>query len=116
MVSYRKGRRDMPGRRAEYTTEVIGNVICLVELDKANLITNDADRVIEDLHQRFGDLGDYRVIYRDAAGTWDELAVTGNRFHGFKSINERSQAAALAAVSQQGPEEAPHPQDSYRTG
>ncbi|KAB1071585.1 hypothetical protein [Methylobacterium planeticum] len=106
----------MPERRARYDTEVIGNVICLVELDNANSITSDADRVIEDLHQRFGDLGSYRIIYRDTTGTWDELAVTGDQFRGFKSINERSQAAALAAVSRQGSDEAPHPQDSYRTG
>ncbi|GJE44085.1 hypothetical protein AEGHOMDF_3271 [Methylobacterium soli] len=106
----------MPGRRAEYTTEVIGNVICLVDLDKAESITNDAVHVIEDLHKRFGDLSGYRVIYRDTAGTWDELAVMENRFQGLKSVNERSQAAAVAKVAQQVSEEAPHPQDSYRTG
>jgi len=106
----------MPGRRAEYTTEVVGTVICLVDLDKAKSITNDADHVIRDLHQRFGDLSGFRVIYLDTMGTWDEIAVTENRFHGFKSVNERSQAAALARVSQQASEEASHPQDSYRTG
>lgn len=106
----------MPGRRAEYTTEVIGNVICLVDLAKAESITNDADQIIGDLHQRFGDLSGFRVIYLDTMGTWDEIAVLENRFHGFKSVNERSQAAALAKVSHPTSEEAPHPQDNYRTG
>jgi RPA family protein len=46
------------------------------------------------------DLAQYRVIYRDTRGIWDQILVdpTGH-FAGFSSLNERELSAALARLT-----------------
>ena len=58
--------------------------IVLVDLDEGMTITNDAERVVEDLvkleiYERPG----ARVVYRDTAGEWAELLVLERKFNGF---------------------------------
>ena len=85
--------------RAIYSRTVHGNVIALIDHDQGKSVTNDAENVIADLAASF-DLSQYRVIYRDTRGIWDELLVdrTGH-FAGFSSINERDLPVALAKLT-----------------
>ncbi|HEX6440966.1 MAG TPA: hypothetical protein VF007_02190 [Stellaceae bacterium] len=86
--------------RAVYSRTVHGNVIAIIDHDQGRSVTNDADNVIADLAAQGFDLSRYLVIYRDTRGIWDQLLVdrTGH-FAGFRSINERDLAAALAKVT-----------------
>jgi hypothetical protein len=59
----------------------------------------EAENVIKDLAATF-DLSKFRVIYKDTLGLWDELLVDSTgRFAGFRSINERELADALARLN-----------------
>ncbi|WP_445500643.1 DUF6011 domain-containing protein [Microvirga sp. G4-2] len=90
---------DLFGNRPCYTCELVGDVICIVDLDRGGKsVTNDAENVIEDLVADGYDLSKLRVIYKDTLGIWDELVVRDGRFAGFKSINERSRDAALGKI------------------
>jgi hypothetical protein len=86
--------------RAIYSYTVHGNVIAIIDHDEGKSVTNDAENVIDDLVRQGFDLAQYRVIYRDTRGIWDELLVdrTGH-FAGFSSINERDLPAALAKLT-----------------
>jgi hypothetical protein len=84
--------------RAIYSREVHGNVITIIDLDQGKSVTNDADNVIADLAASF-DLSQYRVIYRDTRGIWDEMLVKDGAFADFRSINERELSAALAKLT-----------------
>jgi hypothetical protein len=69
-------------------------------MTKAKASPTNAENVIDDLVRQGFDLSQYRVIYRDSRGIWDELLVdrTGH-FAGFSSINERELPAALAKLT-----------------
>ncbi len=88
----------IPEHRAIYS-RVHGHVIAVIDHDQGKSVTNDAENVIADLASDF-DLSQYRVIYRDTRGIWDELLVdrTGG-FGGFSAINERDLPAALAKLT-----------------
>jgi hypothetical protein len=75
--------------RAIYSRTVHGHVIAVIDHDQGKSVTNDAENMIADLAADF-DLSQYRVIYRDTRGIWDEMLVdrTGH-FAGFTTINER---------------------------
>jgi hypothetical protein len=94
-----KFKSRIPKRRAIYSRAVHGNVIAVIDHDQGKSVTNDAENVIADLASDF-DLSQYRVIYRDTRGIWDEMLVdrTG-QFAGFSSINERDLPAALAKLT-----------------
>ncbi len=84
---------------ADYESELIGDVLCLIDLDKGGpSLTNAVESVIADLrYQRF-DLT-MPVIYRDSRGIWDEIVVQDGRFVGFRSINVRSRCEALEIIA-----------------
>ena len=50
--------------------------------DGARSVTNDAERVVRELLERFAPETP-RIIYRDSMGRWDELKHDGARFTGF---------------------------------
>ena len=85
--------------RAVYSRAIHGNVIAIVDHDEGKSVTNDSENVIADLAADF-DLSQYRVIYRDTRGIWDQMLVdrTG-RFAGFSCLNERDLPAALARLT-----------------
>jgi hypothetical protein len=84
--------------RSVYSRAVYGNVIAIIDHDQGRSVTNDAANVINDLVREGFDLSQYRVIYRDTRGIWDQVLVdrTG-QFAGFSSINERDLRDALAS-------------------
>jgi hypothetical protein len=86
--------------RAVYSRAVYGNVIAIIDHDEGKSVTNDAENVINDLTRQGFDLSQYRVIYRDTRGIWDQMLIdrTGH-FAGFSSINERDLPAALAKLT-----------------
>lgn len=43
-------------------------------------VTNDAERVVADVHGR---CPDYRIFYRDTMGLWDELLHEHGKFYGY---------------------------------
>jgi hypothetical protein len=86
--------------RSVYSQAVYGNVITIIDQQGGRSVTNDAENVIDDLVREGFDLVQYRLIYRDTRGIWDEILIdrTG-RFAGFGSLNERDLPAALAKVT-----------------
>jgi hypothetical protein len=77
-------------QRSSYTVSVHGNLIALVDRDDGGRsVTNDAERVVEDLRRAGYDLERCRVISRDTLGTWDELVVELGRFVGFRPLRLR---------------------------
>jgi hypothetical protein len=76
---------------------VTPGVVAIADLDAGRRsVTNDADNVVADLHQR-GLLKGRRLIYRDSEGRWDELGHDENgRFIGFKFLGGNSLRDALA--------------------
>lgn len=82
----------MTARRAIYEWGRIPGAIWIVDLDYPNAasVTNDAERVIDDLVAAGADLARNRVVYRDSTGRWDELLVRGGQFAGFAPIGADS--------------------------
>ena len=86
--------------RAVYSYTVHGNIIAIIDHDQGRSVTNEADNIITDLAVSF-DLRQYRVIYRDTRGIWDQLLVdiTGH-FAGFGHLNAGDLPTALAKLTQ----------------
>jgi hypothetical protein len=83
---------------AAYSYTVHASVIAIVDRDQGRSVTNDAANVIQDLADEGFDLSQYRVIYRDTRGIWDELKTENGRFAGYASLNETDLEAALAKL------------------
>jgi len=64
-------------------------MVWIVDLNRGSSVTNDAERVVAELNDRFPG---FRIIYRDSMGNWDELKHDNGKFTGFKP------ARALGAV------------------
>lgn len=85
---------------ADYETEVVDGIICIVDLDRGGpSVTNSAVAVVADLVYQCYDLTQ-PVIYRDSTGTWDEMIVRGGRFVGFAPIDKKHRCEALAVIAQ----------------
>ena len=65
---------------ATYDTTVIGNVIAIRDSGSGKSVTNDAENVVSDLAKAGFNVADYRIIYRDTRGIWDEIVVRDGRF------------------------------------
>lgn len=86
--------------RSNYIYEVYGKVIAIIDPDDGGKsVTNDAENIIADFVEKGFDLSQYRVIYRDTRGIWDEMLVKDSAFKDFRSINERELSAALAKLT-----------------
>jgi len=59
----------------------------IVDRGGAKTITNDAVRVVATMQRR---CPDFRFVYRDTMGNWDELLHTGSDFNGFKPCPDRA--------------------------
>lgn len=78
----------MTPRRAVYEWGLLPGLVWITDLchPHAPSVTNDAERVIEDLAAAGVDLEGNRVVYRDSTGRWDELLVKAGCFAGFAPI------------------------------
>lgn len=82
--------------RADYTVEIVGDVICLVDLDRGGKsVTNDAANVIEELRKNGIPVGTLPVIYRGSLGNWDELIIRQEVFKGYRSLARDDQPVTL---------------------
>lgn len=84
---------------ADFESEVVGDIITLIDLDQGGAtVTNAVESVIADLrYQRF-DLT-MPVIYRDTRGIWDEIVLQDGRFVGFRSIGAKTRCEALEMIA-----------------
>lgn len=85
---------------ADYTTDIVGDVICIEDLDRGGpTVTNAAVAVIQHLAYQKFDLDRMPVIYRDSQGTWDEMIVRDRRFVGFAPIGAKTRCEALEIIA-----------------
>jgi len=85
--------------RADFSYEIVNEVVCIIDNDNGKSVTNDAVNVLADIAGQGVNLAGRRVIYRDTRGVWDELVLNPDgSFCNFKSINERERSKALAKV------------------
>lgn len=84
----------MLGQRSTYSYSIEDGIACIIDHDHGRSVTNDAENVISDLLKSGLNLDAMPVIYRDTAGTWDQLVVENDRFSGFRTINKESKEAA----------------------
>ena len=61
--------------RSVYSRAVYSNVIAIIDHADGKSVTNDAENVIADLVRQGFDLSQYRVIYKDTRGIWDQMLV-----------------------------------------
>jgi hypothetical protein len=70
--------------------QVTDEAVWIIDLDRGGAsVTNDADRVVEDLAAKYGAR---RIIYRDSIGNWDELRHEAGRFLGFAPARDMEPA------------------------
>jgi hypothetical protein len=84
--------------RPSYTHSIHGRILAIEDLGVGRSVTNDAQRVIQDLASQGLDLAHFRVIYRDTTGRWDELLVDKGVFAGFAHVGATSLAEAIARI------------------
>jgi hypothetical protein len=78
--------------QAKYTTELITDLFILIrDIDAPDCpsVTNDADRVVRDIHLNVADLFHRHVYYHDSMGNIDELRQQKGRFIGFGPCSEQ---------------------------
>lgn len=90
-----------PARLSEADYKVIqvtAERIVIVDLDTGPSVTNEAERVIDDLLHEHGYLPERRYFYRDTMGVFDELVLESGRFSRFAActLSMRSELAKLA--------------------
>lgn len=59
--------------------------IVILDLLTGASITNEAERVIDDLLYEYGNVPDRRYFYRDTQGVFDELVIECGRFSCFRA-------------------------------
>ena len=79
--------------KAEYQIKLITDtIILIIDNDKGRSVTNDADRVIDELEKQVtGGIGNRSVYYRDTMGRFDELATKDGKFDRFKPCTANQQ-------------------------
>lgn len=65
-----------------FKTDPHARIIYIVDQDLGRTVTNDAANVCRELHAQYAD---YRIIYRDTEGNWDELLHDKGKHTGFRS-------------------------------
>lgn len=59
-------------------------IVYIIDDEIGMSITNDAENVVMKINNSFPN---YRIVYRDTAGTWDELVHENGVFKGFKFLD-----------------------------
>lgn len=84
--------------RADYTYNIEGNIISIVDLDQGSKsVTNDMENVLDEIRVEIGDLAGYAVIYRDSMGRWDGVRLAGSSIE-FYALNETDGEQAVARL------------------
>ena len=86
----------MNTHRARFIARIEDGAIVIEDQRNGRSVTNDAELVIADLHERGFDLS-LPVIYRDSLGRWDGLAVRGGHFTGFYPLNSATSSSYAEA-------------------
>ena len=93
--NHREMSENLFAPRAEYGWDVIGDVLCIEDLNGAKSVTNDMENILRDL---LHDISMPRkIIYKDSMGVWDGVDFTNGMVR-FYSLNERRMEDALAKV------------------
>jgi hypothetical protein len=85
--------------KTDFTYELRGAFVLVVERGGAVSVTNDAEGVIRELVADGLDLAGRAVIYRDDCGLWDALLTQGNRFARFRILNARTPEEAMQRLA-----------------
>lgn len=93
-------RMKRPEKLSEAAFEVIEVTperVVIMDLMTGASVTNDAERVIDDLLYQYGNVPERRYFYRDTQGVFDELLIESGGFSGFRSCtpNMRAELAQL---------------------
>lgn len=84
---------------ADFESEVVGDVITLIDMDRGGpSLTNAVESVIADLRYQKFDLTK-PVIYRDSRGIWDEIVLKDGQFVGFAPIGVKNRCEALEVIA-----------------
>lgn len=76
-----------PAKRADFDWKIVGNQLQIIDLDQGNAsVTNDVERVLDDIYHEGIDLDRFVILYRDSTGQWDQIVTEDNRFARFVSI------------------------------
>ena len=70
---------------------VTGTFVVIHDRDEGRSVTNDAHRVVAELDEVLGGLGQRRLYYRDTTGRYDELKHEGGRFTGYAPCSDSQQ-------------------------
>jgi len=71
----------MFAHRSKYSSQRIGNIIILEDLNGAKSLTNDMETVISELFMEHSDIKACTIIYGDSGGLWDKVIVKGVSQH-----------------------------------
>ncbi|HTB46258.1 MAG TPA: DUF3846 domain-containing protein [Acetobacteraceae bacterium] len=83
-------------KRSSYGWTTSQGCIVVTDLDEGGLsVTNDIERVIEDLVAAGADV-DQPIVYRDSTGKWDGVLTEHGRFKDFLPFSEPSATEAIA--------------------
>lgn len=80
------------GCRANYTVVMVDKERQIVFINDVGhdkgcpSVTNDAEAVVKSVIER--NSPDYRIVYRDSMGRWDELMHNGKQFTAFAAFHE----------------------------
>lgn len=81
--------------RSDYNYTIEDNIIAIVDLDKGNRsVTNDIDKVVQDLRNTLGDLAGYAIIYKDSMGIWDGVRIENGIIHIYPLQEQDQEKAA----------------------
>ena len=74
--------------RAHCAIQQIENLVVILDADDGGLsVTNDAERVIEDLVGLGYAVDRMVIVYRDTMGRWDQMVTAGGRFLTFRALH-----------------------------
>ena len=72
---------------AQYrVVKVLADAVWIIDLKTGRSVTNDAERVVAELHKEYGNR---RIYYRDTQDCWDELKHELGRFTGFAPARDQ---------------------------
>jgi hypothetical protein len=107
--------RSLPIRQATVKAMIatgighFGRVIMVIDLNNGGTsVTNDAEAVVAHVAAKYG-LDGRRILYRDTAGLWDELAHASGAFAGFRPLRETTLDRAVGKLGELGPPISPFP-------
>jgi hypothetical protein len=83
--------------RARCTFKRVGDAVLIEDLCDGRSVTNDAERVIDDMVERGTDVDRCVIVYRDTMGRWDQILTRNGKFFRFLALSKSPADEALAA-------------------